>query len=243
MRLSQLLAAAQPAEGAIALASAIAGLRSVHDVGRDARLDRHVAAIGSRDDWLRSIVEMPYRIGERLSLAPPALPVEDLVERLRPVRRALVKWDARPGNAVVHVDASVRWIDWEHCGCRDPLDDLVWLFCDEYTPDWPDVEERLLAHFLPAFAGRSSTDYASDYLATFGTLHSCVRLALILEEKADGPWWSAERCLAEDRVGVTLDMARRTARRAARWAARGSLTGDLSSWLAETAHRLEQVEL
>ena len=87
----------------------------------------------------------------------------------------------------MHVDTSVRWIDWEHCGCRDPLDDLVSLLCDEYTPDWPDVEGRLLAHFLPAFVGGSSTDDASDYLATFGALHSCVRLALILEEKADGP--------------------------------------------------------
>ena len=66
MRLSQVLAAAGPAEGEIVLAAAIGGLASVHRVGRVTRLDRQVVSIGWRDDWLRSIVDMPHWIGERL---------------------------------------------------------------------------------------------------------------------------------------------------------------------------------
>ena len=132
----------------------------------------------------------------------------------------------------------MAWFDWEHCGCRHPLDDVVWLLCDEYTPDLPKVEERLIGRILPWFLNGSAQDVAYDYLMTFGALHGAMRLSLILTEKADGPWWDPARCLDLDSVGVTSEMALRLCRRSARWAARGSLTPELGNWFEEVAERL-----
>jgi hypothetical protein len=59
---------------------------------------------------------------------------------------------------------------------------VVWLLCDEYTPDLPKTEERLIGHILPWFLNGSAQDVAHDYLMTFGALHGAMRLSLILTE-------------------------------------------------------------
>lgn len=238
-RLSQALAVMREADGEALLVNAMAGLAAAQQAGRTAQLERQVVTIGTRADWLRKLATTPARLGEQLQMPVPALQTDRIVEQLRPQRPAFIKWDARPANAVVQTDASVAWFDWEHCGCRNPLDDMVWLLCDEYTPDWPEAKARLIAHFLPSFLNGSSLDEAYDYLMTFGALHSCMRLSLILTEKAQGPWWDPQRCLDQDNVGVTHNMALRLCRRGARWAAQSTLTRDLADWLERVMKHLE----
>ena len=238
-RLSQTLPMVDEADGEVLLAKAIAGLATAQRAGLASGLNRRVICIGGSKDWLLNLATMPERVSGFLHLPAPALPQERLIQHLRPQRPAFVKWDARPANAVVRLDASVAWFDWEHCGCRNPLDDIAWLLCDEYTPDWPEAEARLIARFLPCFLNASPPLAAHDYLMTFGALHSCVRLALILNKKADGPWWDPQRCLDQDSVGVTLPMALRLCRRAARWARQGSLTQELADWLDDVTKQLK----
>ncbi|NQW53559.1 MAG: phosphotransferase [Rhodospirillales bacterium] len=237
-RLSQALAAMHEAEAEGLLENAIAGLAAAQQAGRERGLDRQVVAIGKNADWIATLATIHRRIGEQLQLSAPALPTDRLVAQLRPQRPAFIKWDARPANAAIRADGAVAWFDWEHCGCRHPLDDVVWLLCDEYTPDLPKVEERLIGRILPWFLNGSAQDVAYDYLMTFGALHGAMRLSLILTEKADGPWWDPARCLDLDSVGVTSEMALRLCRRSARWAARGSLTPELGNWFEEVAERL-----
>jgi hypothetical protein len=237
-RLSQALAAMHEAEAEGLLENAIAGLAAAQQAGRERGLDRQVVAIGKNADWIATLATIHRRIGEQLQLSAPALPTDRLVAQLRPQRPAFIKWDARPANAAIRADGAVAWFDWEHCGCRHPLDDVVWLLCDEYTPDLPKAEEQLIGRILPWFLNGSAQDVAYDYLMTFGVLHGAMRLSLILTEKADGPWWDPARCLDLDSVGVTLEMALRLCRRSARWAARGSLTPELGNWFEEVAERL-----
>ena len=237
-RLSQALAAMHEADAEGLLENAIAGLAAAQQAGRERGLDREVVAIGKNAEWIATLATIHRRIGEQLQLSVPALPTDRLVAQLRPQRPAFIKWDARPANAAIRADGAVAWFDWEHCGCRHPLDDVVWLLCDEYTPDLPKVEERLIGRILPWFLNGSAQDVAYDYLMTFGALHGAMRLSLILTEKADGPWWDPARCLDLDSVGVTSEMALRLCRRSARWAARGSLTPELGNWFEEVAERL-----
>jgi hypothetical protein len=237
-RLSQALAAMHEAEAEGLLENAIAGLAAAQQAGRERGLDRQVVAIGKNADWIATLATIHRRIGEQLQLSAPTLPTDRLVAQLRPQRPAFIKWDARPANAAIRADGAVAWFDWEHCGCRHPLDDVVWLLCDEYTPDLPKAEEQLIGRILPWFLNGSAQDVAYDYLMTFGVLHGAMRLSLILTEKADGPWWDPARCLDLDSVGVTLEMALRLCRRSARWAARGSLTPELGNWFEEVAERL-----
>ena len=237
-RLSQVLAGATEAETERRLDPALFALARVHGAGRIAGLERRVVAIGNTADWLHRLIAAPERLGARLGLGAPTLDRDALAAWLTVDRPRFIKWDARPGNAAVTGDGVVAWFDWEHCGCRSPLDDLAWLLGDEYTPYWPAVEDRLLDRYVPAFAAVSDPEAARGYLGAFGTLHMCVRLALIVANKGDGPWWDAEYCLAHDKVGVTQEMARRTCERAGIWSRRSPLTAPLGPWLAAVAARV-----
>ncbi len=234
-RLSQVLARVQEAEAEVVLDSAMAGLAAVQLAGRAAGLHERVVVLGTKASWLAELIETPQRIGAHLGIAAPELPTAELSQMLAVGPPHFIKWDARPGNAIVRRDLSVAWFDWEHCGCRNRLDDLGWLLGDEYVPDWPEVEDRLLARHLPSFVEDGDAAFAEAYLRSFGTLHMCVRLALILSKKGEGPWWDAADCLAKDRVGVTAAAAVCTARRAARWASRAPLLEALAPWLEGVA--------
>ena len=130
-RLSQALAAMHEADAEGLLENAIAGLAAAQQAGRERGLDREVVAIGKNAEWIATLATIHRRIGEQLQLSVPALPTDRLVAQLRPQRPAFIKWDARPANAAIRADGAVAWFDWEHCGCRHPLDDVVWLLCDE----------------------------------------------------------------------------------------------------------------
>lgn len=193
--------------------------------GRAAGLAERVRPIGVEADWLSSLIGVPGRIAVRLGLRDPGLEDALDIQRLRPRRLTFIKWDARPGNAMVGANGeTAAWFDWEHCGARDALDDLAWLLCDEYMPDHAGLERALLERWVPEFARHSGRELADahEYLARIGSLHSAQRLMLVLEQrdKSNGAWWGSAACLHDDRIGVTAKAARRLCSRGARWSRR-----------------------
>lgn len=238
-RLSNTLAQTDAVERRQWLDRGLAALGTVHEAARRAELGDKVPALGQTAPWRAGLIAMPGRIAERMGEPLPALDADALDRALTVAGREFVKWDARPGNAIVKADHAVGWIDWEHCGARRALDDLAWFLGDEYVDISADDEAALLATHLPAFAPDVPAEDAQRYLATFGTFHSAVRLALILHHKADGPWWDLTMCLADDKVGVLKDCALAVAGRAARWAAMGGgATAPLAPWFGRVRDRL-----
>ena len=214
----------------------------MHLAGEAAGLDDNVPSIGKDMPWLLGLINQPVVIAKELDLKPPDLNVDALLEAIRIRIPRMIKWDARCGNAILKDDGTVAWFDWEHCGRRNRLDDLVWLLGDEYTPDLPEVEAALLQEHLPAFADDLTVDEAKAYIGAFGSLHTCVRLELILENKEDDDWWDWDYCLERDKVGVTLKGASRLCARGARWASWNPLTESMVPWFDEVARRLADLD-
>lgn len=240
LRLSEAVAGARRAKAEALLDAAIVALVAVQAAGKAARLAGRVVTLGHDRQWLARFVDTPRRIGGHLGIAAPDLPVEALSEQLAVRRPCFVKWDARPGNAAVRDDQGVAWFDWEHCGCRNSLDDLAWLLGDEYVPDSTEIEARLLNKHLTSFADAGGSASAMDYLRSFGTLHMAVRLALILSRKGDRPWHVLGSGLMKDQIGASASQARRTCLRAARWAEETTLLRPLALWYQAVADRLDQ---
>lgn len=238
VRLSEALRHADAQQGEHLLDSALDTLASIHQAATAEQLEKHVEALGGEDSWIHGLLERPSVLGKYLEETAPELDVAALTRLLRIVDPYFIKWDARPGNALVRDDNSVAWIDWEHAGKRNRLDDVAWVLGDEYIPEWPELEDQLLARYIPRFAGSMSESDATDYLMAYGSFHMTVRLGLILKYM-DGKWWDLDRCLAEDKVGVTFECAQRLCRRGARWSARNPLTEPLSQWFRNIEPRIE----
>ena len=220
----------------------MASLSVVHEAGRRAGLERRVIAIGARPGWIDQLIGVPGQIGRQIGITAPDLAADRLRAALAVANPQLIKWDARPGNAMATSTETgtkeVMWFDWEHCGCRDPLDDLAWLLGDEWAPENESVETEILDRHIGDFAGRRGRDEARAYLMIFGTFHMAVRLSLILEHKGNGAWWDRDYCLTHDKIGITPEGVRRTCRRAARWSAADPLTAPLSRWFQQAEEHI-----
>jgi hypothetical protein len=238
-RLSEALAEAGPEEVERLLDSALASLDRLHRAGRAEGLERRVVALGSSPDWRRRLLGRAGIVAGQVGVPAPRPPEAALIELLRLREPWLIKWDARPGNALVGAGSRLTWIDLEHCGCRNRLDDLAWLLGDEYVPDLPEIEARLLDRHLPIFAEGWDPGEAAGYLAAYGTCHGLVRLSVILDRKGKGPWWDRRRSLAADMPDVSKEAALAVARRAQRWAGREPLTARLLPWLDAVGRRIE----
>ncbi len=237
-RLSEALAGVDATQGEKWLDAALDSLAKIHRAAAAAGLEARGVRLGENHEWIEQLITMPARLARHFDLPAPSLREETLFALLGLHERRLIKWDARPGNAIAREDGSVAWFDWEHCGVRNRLDDVAWLLGDEYVADWPEVEAVLLRRHLDAFAGAIGRDVATTYLAAFGTLHMCVRLGLILDRKGAGPWWEASYCVAGDKIGVNLDAAQNLCHRAARWADRCPAMDTLPSWFEELSRQL-----
>ncbi len=223
------------------LDAAIKNLSVIQQSGSRHDFDLQFQEIGNTQEWIMGLLDRPTVIGQHFQSDPPRPKLNQLVELLSVTTPRFVKWDSRPGNAMVLKNNDIAWFDWEHCGTRNRLDDLAWLLCDEFVPDIPEIENRLINNHLESFADHLSLDQASEYLYCFGTFHSCVRLGLILSYKENGPWWDLEKCLSGDKAGVTLELTQRICRRASRWAEQSELTEMLAPWFIEIADQLEQI--
>lgn len=205
-------------------------LRLVQDAGRSAGLDGNVARLGTTLLWRSRLATMPERIAQATGITAPDLDTALLGERMAPARFDLLKWDARPANAMVRPDGRIFWFDWEHCGVRDPLDDAAWFLGDEYAPDQGPGPEDAVAALLPTDDPRS-VDEAVQYLLRFGVFHISVRLALILQKRAEYDGWRDwDMSLNLDKVGCTAESFRRTARHAATWAESSDDLRVLAPW-------------
>lgn len=238
-RLSQALAKADAQQIHRLLDSALTGLAQSHKAASQSGLDNEVPERGHEKQWLVGLIERPAVIGKHLEIDAPALDVEALCDQLAVRRPRFVKWDARPGNALVDDDGKVYWIDWEHSGSRNRLDDMAWLLADEYVDDSVDIENALLDSHVPAFADDLDENAAWDYLMTYGCFHSSVRLGLVLRHKKDEDWWDADYCIEKDKVGITKECALRLCRRGSRWAARSSQVRALAPWFDKVGAHIE----
>ncbi len=234
VRLAHALTEADDGQAHDLLDRAAAGLSVVHRIGGETGIADRVVRLGAKDSWIARFVDTPNRIGETLGVAAPALDIDALVARLRAGPPCFVKWDARPGNAIVRADGSVAWFDWEHCGARNGLDDFAWLLADEYAPDIPGIVDIAADH---APAGLSGNE-VRDYYRTYASFHTSVRLALVVHHKGDGEWWDEEMVLADDKIRVTPAGARILCGRGAALAAGTKLTAPLAGWFAAVAERL-----
>ena len=216
------------------LEAAAAGLARIHEIGNESGLNTKVVRLGVADSWIAEFIDTPLRIGAALEVPAPALDVAAVVEWLAVGPPCFLKWDARPGNAMVRPDGSVVWFDWEHCGARNAPDDFAWLLADEYVPDIAGLIEIAVAN---APVGLSAEDARIGF-TTYATFHTAVRLALVVHHKADGPWWDDAMCLREDKVRVTEAGARILCARGAELAACNRATEPLSEWFGKVAAQL-----
>ena len=236
--LSQALARSGPDDCRRLLCDAVASLAKIQAAARDAGLARRVAAIGNRTGWLDNLIGAPERVGGLAGCPAPQVPAAEIGAILSSEHRCFIKWDARPGNAIVRADGTVWWMDWEHCGRRNPLDDLGWLLGDEYCPVPADAARQAIDPQLDGFARDMTPQAMRDYLDAFTTLHMCKRLELILSKKGRGAWWNAAQCLADDKIGVTRALAIGLCRRAADWSGRLAATSALAPWFARLVEHI-----
>lgn len=239
IRLSQALHE-QGAEGVErSLDAALTSLAAVQQAGSEAGFDTRLGSLGKSFKWLTGLLDRPAVIGNYLKVPAPRPFLTELEELLAARKPRFIKWDSRPGNAMVREDGTVYWFDWEHCGTRNRLDDVAWLLADEYVPDHPAVEERLIEKHIGNFADDLSIDEAKHYLSAYGVFHLSVRLGLICKYRVRGDWWNHENCLAGDKVGVTWKSMLRVCRRGERWANRNPYTAPLASWFMAIADLFE----
>jgi len=221
------------------LDNALAGLAKIQRAGSENGLDEKLPQLGDTREWLVGLLDRPAVLGHFFEIEAPKPELEKLESLLACRKPRFIKWDARPGNAIVRDDEEVYWIDWEHSGTRNRMDDMVWLLADEFIPNMPDMETKLLDKYVPVYADDLSAEQAKKYFYAYGVFHLTVRLGLIFKYKEDGPWWSYEKCLAKDKAGVTLKNVMRICKRGERWAAENSETLVLSKWFKEIGAALD----
>jgi Phosphotransferase enzyme family len=225
------------------LDSALTSLADSHQAGSDVGFDSDLAPLGDNADWIVQLLNRPAVIGNVLDLPAPRPKLKQLESLLAVRKPRFIKWDSRPGNAMVREDGKVYWFDWEHCGTRNRLDDMAWLLADEYVPDYPAAEARLIEKHIANFADDLSIDEAMQYLSAYGVFHLAVRLGLICKYKVGGQWWDHEYCLARDKVGVSQQSMYRVCKRGERWAKRNPYTEALAPWFVDIAHHFQAQSL
>ncbi|NNL10621.1 MAG: phosphotransferase [Pseudomonadales bacterium] len=231
--LTEALHAASDLQIELRLDNALESLAAIQQAGSRAGLDSEMEALGSSSGWVAGLLERPQVIGTFFNIDAPDYDSNALQGMLQARSPRFVKWDARPGNAIARPDEQVFWIDWEHSGARNRLDDMVWLMADEWVPERPEIEGRLLKKHLDMFSDDLSRQDAENYFYAMGVFHLCVRMGLIFRYKKDGKWWNYNRCLAGDKVGVTRRNLRRVCLRGERWAKKNSETLALARWFKQ----------
>ena len=211
--------------------AALEGLARIHEAAAIGGLhEADLPVIGAEPEWCQGLANTPHEVGEMSGIKPPSYDAAAIAEIFAVRVPSFVKWDSRPGNALVGADGHVYWFDWEHSGLRNPMDDFVWLAADEFVTFSRRLEEKLFSGYRSRFAGTLTDSEAERYIRIMGCFHTCVRLQLALHYKGDGKWWNLQRCLEGDKVGVTRRCCRRLLRRAAHWADFDPLTRPLVPW-------------
>ena len=223
------------------LDASLAAMAAVHAAAAKTDLADDLPVIGGEPGWCQGLASVPDEVGEMSGIQPPAYDRDAVAEVIKVRKPAFVKWDSRPGNALIADSGRAYWFDWEHCGLRNAVDDFVWLMADEFVTHVPDMEARLFDAYLMAFADGQSRDETERYVRILGCFHTCVRLELILDNKGSGDWWSLRKCLDGDKVGITRRCCRRILRRAAAWADFDPITRPLIPWYQDLEAYIERI--
>lgn len=227
LRLSRVLARDRSAAtGAArqALVSLWALKRAVRDVGLLAELP----VIASHKDWALDYIASPVRLSRALRLAPPPLEHGPLLATLLPAPAEFVKWDARPGNAMVLDDGTVGWFDWEHYGRRGGFEDIPFLFGDEF---WT-LDAAASLSLYEQTAPKGAQDVI-PVLIRMTALQVAQRLKLIARRQKESGWVDARTALGQDKMGAAPDLVAHLARQGADWARRDPLVAPMAAWFAD----------
>jgi hypothetical protein len=220
----------------------IDSLFAVYEAADAGGLSQRTPVIGRTPEWVTELIDRTALIANHTGVPSPRPDVERMQILFRVFDPEFVKWDARPGNAILRPDGGLCWIDWEHCGARHRLDDLAWLLADETVPSFPAEEMALVEEALPRYANGPLGPYAREYLFTFGVCHMAVRLARILVNKV-GVEWDDEHDIREtDQERVRLSDAQRLCQRASRWAREARAVKPLARWFDAVAKALPEIK-
>lgn len=230
-----------PAEREALIVAALDALVAIHETADRVGLQHRVPKVGTVDGWLWNRTGAAKRIARTAGIDAPDIDRDWLVERMDVRRSHFVKWDARPGNALVHHSADgaqVSWFDWEDCGRSTPLDDLAFVLFDEWTPLDEAATRRLMARYTPRFAGRLKGEEADLYLRLFAMTHTVLRLRMALKLHArKDEWWDRGYCLDGDKVGVTPVETANLIRRGLWLAREHAKLAPYAPWLEAVAQR------
>ena len=227
------------AEREALVSQSLESLLQIQEAAHTANLQHRVPKIGVVDKWLWNRTGAAKRISQSIGLTEPDLDREKLVKMMDVKRDEFIKWDARPGNAMVSDGKSI-WFDWEDCGRSKALEDLAFVLCDEWTTLDADAEMRLKKQFLPHFNRSMKPDAAELYVHLFGVTHMILRLRMSTKfHTRDGKWWDRDYCLQGDKVGVTPTEAGRLIARARRWSDGIPELAPLDEWLLNLADHYE----
>jgi len=206
-------------------------LVQIHELAHSVNLHHRVPRVGTAENWLWNRTGAAMRISRSIGISPPELDREELVELMDVKRDEFVKWDARPGNAMVAED-GILWFDWEDCGRSKALDDLGFVLCDEWMDIDTDAEERLLKTYFPFFNRSLSQQQGELYLRLFGVTHMILRIRMAQKlHRRENDWWDRDYCLQGDKVGVTASEMSRLVKRIHRWSDGVEQFSSLTPWL------------
>lgn len=239
-RLSVALHRADAGRAGELLGGALASLVALQEAGRRAGLVANVPLLGCHGGWIESLIDRPVALGSLLGVEPPRPDVEAMRDLLGVLEPAFIKWDARPANAVLDAQGAISWIDFEHCGARNPLDDLAWLLSDETVPHDARRDEALVAQFAPRFSSSLPEAMRAHYAWTMCVLHGTHRLNLVVGSALEDErgWRDPDRCIERDSVGVARSFALRQCARLAHHAGRSSLTAPLAPFFEACAEAM-----
>lgn len=222
-----------------ALDLALSSLAELQTFAHTENLHHRVPRVGPDRDWSDGNLMRARKISEIVDIAPPLLDYGKLETLFTLDPREFVKADARPGNALV-CDGRIVWFDWEGCGRRHSLDDLAFVLSDEWTAIDPETESRLIDKHLASFARKRSETEAHDYLMAFGVFHMMARMHRAIRYRyRDGEWWSREKCLHNDKIGVTPTEVGLMCDRARRWSLRVAPLHTLAPWCENLMEKLD----
>lgn len=225
MRLSRALGEADDARARELAASGLTSLWKLKQAAEDIGLLDELPAIASSKDWALKYMAAPLHLSKMLHIDPPELSTARVLASLMAKPTAFVKWDARPGNAMVLPDGSISWFDWEHYGRRGGYEDIPFLFGDEF---WTLDADASLDAFR-ATAPDAMLEF-EPVLIRMSALQAVQRLSLISERHNEKGWLEATIALGQDRVGTAPELVRRLARHGADWANRDALMEPLADW-------------
>jgi len=231
-RLSLALAKTDKRKSYKIICNALSALVDIQNDAKEIGFEKLVKPICNNQSWRDERLSAFKSISEVSGLYAPKLDHQNLSKALEIKPLSFIKWDARLGNGILRNNKKICWFDWEHCGRRAGIDDLVWLLSDEWLNLETEDELSIINKFINHFKKKEVLIPPEQYLRVFGTMHMCGRLSKILElRQKRSSWMDREKCITFDLMGVTAQETNRLIRKASRWASLDGLTRPLVPWL------------